>query len=33
MPEMMRRLFSAVWKFIGYLFWPQKPDKNRYDEC
>jgi len=26
----LKAFFMAVWKFISYLFWPQKADKNRY---
>lgn len=27
----IKSFLKAVWKFISYLFWPQKTDKTRYD--
>lgn len=29
--EKIKEVLKAVWKFISYLFWPQKTDKTRYD--
>lgn len=32
MIDVIKKLISGIRKFCVFLFWPQKTDKNRYDD-
>lgn len=29
----LRSLARGVWQLVSYLFWPQKTDRTRYQDC
>lgn len=31
MIEMLKKIGRGSWRFVSFLFWPQKTDKARYD--